>query len=95
MFFLDPRTARAAWTALVFLIVGGLAYVLRHFVLLVAFSLLFAYLIFPLVRLAQRWLPLGRRRTGAIAVVYAALLLALTGTGLLVGPRLTREVQGR
>jgi predicted PurR-regulated permease PerM len=53
---LDARTARITWTILV--LVGGLGmvYAMRRAIVLVAFSLFFAYLIFPLVRLTQRWL---------------------------------------
>jgi predicted PurR-regulated permease PerM len=71
-FCLDPRVTRAAWTILVFLGALGLAYAVRRILLLVAFSLFFAYLLFPLVRLTQRWLvqsrPLDEREVeGAVA----------------------------
>ena len=54
---LDPTTARVAWTLLV---IGGamtLVYILRNVLLLLAFSVFFAYLIFPLVEATQRWVP--------------------------------------
>ena len=89
--FLDSRTARATWTILVILGVIGLAYAVRGVLLLIALSLFFAYLLFPLVRLAERWVI--RRRTAAIAVVYLVVLAALIGTGIVVGPRLSTEVQ--
>jgi predicted PurR-regulated permease PerM len=59
-FSLDPRTARVAWTILVILVAVGLTYAIRRVLLLVAFSLFFAYLLFPLVRLTQRWLVASR-----------------------------------
>jgi predicted PurR-regulated permease PerM len=90
-FFLDPRAARATWTILVFLGALGLVYVLRRVLLIVALSLFFAYLLFPLVRLTQRWLI--RSRPLAIVVVYLAVLAALGGAGVAVGPRLSTEVQ--
>jgi predicted PurR-regulated permease PerM len=71
-FFLDARTARATWTILVFVGVLGLAYVLRNVLLLAALSLLFAYLLFPLVRLTQRWV-IGHRPL-AIVVVHLVVL---------------------
>jgi predicted PurR-regulated permease PerM len=90
-FFLDSRTARVTWTILVILATLALAYAVRWVLLLVALSLFFAYLLFPLVRLVERWLT--RRRTLAIAVVYLVVLAALGGAGAAVGPRLTTEVQ--
>jgi predicted PurR-regulated permease PerM len=90
-FFFDVRTARITWTILV--ILGGiaLAYAVRGVLLLLALSLFFAYLLFPLVRLTQRWV--ARRRALAIGVVYLVLIAAVTGTGIVVGPRLAADVQ--
>ena len=88
---LDARTARVTCTILVILATLGLAYAMRGVLLLVALSLFFAYLLFPLVRLAERWVT--RRRALAIAVVYLVVLGALGGAGAAVGPRLTTEVQ--
>jgi predicted PurR-regulated permease PerM len=90
-FFLDSRTARVTWTILVILATLALAYAVRGVLLLVALSLFFAYLLFPLVRLVERWVT--RRRALAIAVVYLVVLAALGGAGVAVGPRLTTEVQ--
>ena len=89
-FFLDARTARATWTILVIVGVLGLAYVLRNVLLLAALSLFFAYLLFPLVRLTQRWV-IGHRLS-AIVVVYLVVLAALGGAGVAIGPRLSTEV---
>jgi predicted PurR-regulated permease PerM len=90
-FFLDTRTAEATWTILVILGVIGLAYAVRGVLLLIALSLFFAYLLFPVVRLTQRWVM--PRRSLAIAIVYLVLLAAVVGTGIAVGPRLSTEVQ--
>ncbi len=90
-FLFDSRTARATWTILAILGAIGLAYAVRAVLLLIALSLFFAYLLFPVVRLAQR--RVVRRRSLAIAVVYLALSAALIGTGVAVGPRLSTEAQ--
>jgi len=87
-FFVDPRTARVAWTILVILVAIGFTYAVRRVLLLAALLLFFAYLLFPLVRLAQRWLISSRLL--AIGVVYLA---ALSGAVLAVGPPLATEVQ--
>jgi len=93
MFFLDARAARVTWTVLVFAAGLVLLYLLRTPILLFVFSLFFAYLIFPLVRVVERGLPRRAGRPLAIGVVYLLLLLALAGVGLGVGPRLTEEVR--
>src|SRR5437773_915101 len=90
---LDPTTARVAWTLLV---IGGamtLVYILRNVLLLLAFSVFFAYLIFPLVEATQRWVPGLRSRTRAIVLVYLVLLGAVFATGGALGPRLTAEAR--
>ena len=89
--FLDARTARVTCTILVILSTLAIAYAVRSVLLLVALSLFFAYLLFPLVRLAERWVT--RRRALAIAVVYLVVLASLGGAGAAFGPRLTIEVQ--
>ena len=90
-FFLDPGTARATWTILVFLGALGLLYAMRGVLLILALSLYFAYLLFPLVRLAQRWRI--QSRPLAIVVVYLVVLAVLGGAAGAIGPRLSTEVQ--
>jgi predicted PurR-regulated permease PerM len=90
-FFFDARTARATCTILAILAALGLAYAMRSVLFLVALSLFFAYLLFPLVRLTERWLT--QRRALAIAVVYVVVLAALGGAGAVIGPRLSTEVE--
>jgi predicted PurR-regulated permease PerM len=90
---LEPAAARVAWTLLV---IGGamaLVYALRHVLLLLAFSVFFAYLIFPLVEATQRFMPGLRSRTRAIVFVYLVLLGVAVATGGALGPRLTAEAR--
>jgi len=88
MLGLDVRTVRVLWTIGVFAGAGALVFLLRRVLLLLVFALVFAYLIFPLVQLAQRWRVLRRHRILAIAVAYLAVLAGLTLVGFSVGPRL-------
>lgn len=92
MLFLEPKTARGAWTVLVVAAGVALLYLLRHVLLLFVLSLFFAYLISPLVGVVERRRLLRRRRTAAIAIVYVVLVMALAGVGATVGPRLTSDV---
>ena len=75
---LDPGTLRAAWTLLALAGTLTLIYRLRTVLLLLVFSVVFAYLIFPLVKLAERGLPVARRRPLAIALVYLVLVAVLS-----------------
>src|SRR5438132_11395453 len=89
---LDAKTLRVVWTILV---VGGafaLVYLLRTVLFVLAFSVVFAYLIFPLVKLVERGLPRSTRRPLAIGVVYLVLVAALSTLVALVGPPLGREL---
>ena len=89
---LDPGTLRAAWTLLALAGTLTLIYRLRTVLLLLVFSVIFAYLIFPLVKLAERGLPVARRRPLAIALVYLVLVAVLSTLAALVGPRLGHEL---
>jgi predicted PurR-regulated permease PerM len=85
-------TLRVVCTVLI--VVGTLAllYLLRTVLLLLAFAVVFAYLIFPLVKLVERSLPRSGRRPLAIGTVYLVLIAAVSTLVALVGPRLGREV---
>lgn len=89
---LDARTLRVAWTILIVAGTLALVYALRSVLLVLVFSVVFAYVIFPLVRLVERSLPGPRRRLLAIGAVYVALIAALSSMAALVGPRLMREL---
>ena len=89
---LHPETLRVVWTVLV--VVGALAmlYLLRTVLLVLVFAVVFAYLIFPLVKLVERGLPRSGRRPLAIGAVYLVVVAALSTLVALVGPRLGREL---
>jgi predicted PurR-regulated permease PerM len=89
---LDPRTLKVVWTLLAVAGVLALVYLLRRMLLLLVFAMVFAYLIYPLVKLAERGLPGSRPRPLAIGAVYVVLIAALSTVAALVGPRLVREL---
>jgi predicted PurR-regulated permease PerM len=89
---LDPRTLRVMWTVLVVIGALALVYLLRTVLLMLVFAVVFAYLIFPLVKLVERGLPRSGRRPIAIGVIYLVLVAALSTLIALVGPRLGREL---
>src|SRR5882724_2119485 len=63
---LDPKTLKVVWTILAVIGALALVYLLRTVLLLLAFAVVFAYLIFPLVKLVERGLPGSRRRQLAL-----------------------------
>ena len=89
---LDPKTLRVVWTVLA--VIGALAllYLLRTVLLVLVIAVVFAYLIFPLVKLAERGVPRAGRRPVAIGAVYLVLVAALSTVVALVGPPLGREL---
>src|SRR2546428_5334207 len=90
MLGLDPRALRVIWTALAVAGIRGLIYVLRHLLLLLAFSVFFAYLVFPLVSFIERALHV-RHRAVAIGLVCLALFGIVVGASARLVPRLTDE----
>jgi predicted PurR-regulated permease PerM len=94
LFGIDPVAARVTWTILLIAAGLGLIYLLGHVLVLLAFSVFFAYLIYPLVTLVQRWVPGLRSWTRAIAAVYVVLLGALAIAVTAAGPRVSIEVRG-
>jgi len=89
---LDPKTLRVLWTVLAVVGTLGVLYLLRTVLLVLAFAVVFAYLIFPLVKLAERGLPKSGRRPIAIGVVYIVLVAGVSTVIALVGPPLGREL---
>src|SRR5262245_28621574 len=93
-FGIDPATVRIAWTILAIAGLLALVYVLRHVLLLLAFSIFFAYLISPLVTGVERWVPGFHARRRSLALVYLLLVAALAIVGATLGPRVGVEVRG-
>lgn len=89
MLGLDLRTVRIVWTVIVFAGALAILYLLRGVLLLLVSAVVFAYLLVPLVQLAQSWTVLRHRRAVAIGLVYLVLLAVLTTAGMVVGPRFT------
>jgi predicted PurR-regulated permease PerM len=93
-FGIDPVAARVTWTILLIAAALGLIYLLGQLLVLLAFSVFFAYLIYPFVKLVQRWVPGFRSWTRAIVAVYILLLGGLAIAAAAAGPRVATEVRG-
>jgi predicted PurR-regulated permease PerM len=89
MALLDSRTLRVLFTTVVFLGVAAIVYLGRHILLALVLAVLFAYVLEPIVRAAQRWL--HGSRGAAIAAVYAVGLALLVATVMIAMPWLRSD----
>jgi predicted PurR-regulated permease PerM len=87
---LDRNAARYTWTAVFILLLVGLLYRIRETLFIFVVALLFAYLLWPLVRFLDRRLP-GRSKVLALALVYLALVGFLIVVGIAIGSRVVQE----
>jgi predicted PurR-regulated permease PerM len=94
MLSIDDRAGNIVTTVALFLIAAVILYLARSAFFVLLLSLLFSYLLDPLVTFAQRHSRLGRRnRTWAIAQVYLAGFVLLGSIGYKTGPILLRQIK--
>ncbi len=91
MLGLDPKAARATWTALAILLLVAVIYAIRHTLFIFIVALLFAYLLLPVVDFIDRVLPLKRSRGPALAIVYACLIGGIVICGIEVGSNVAQQ----
>ena len=90
MLGLDRNAARYTWTAIFILLLVGLLYFIRETLFIFVVALLFAYLLWPLVKFLDRRLP-GRSKVLALTLVYLALVGFLIVVGIAVGSRVVQQ----
>ncbi len=90
MALIDPRTARALFTALLFALALGFLYVAHQTLMAFLFAVFFAYLVDPAVSRLERW---TRGRGRAIAVIYLLLLALVVSFFFFVGPKIAHQGQ--
>jgi predicted PurR-regulated permease PerM len=87
MAFPDRRTVNVLCTILLFTVVLAIVYVARGVLVIFTFSILFAYLIDPVVRFLQRYSLIFRNLRGPhVAEAYLFLLILISVTIHLVAP---------
>jgi len=91
MLGIEPRIARATWTVIVIALLCLVVYAIRNTIFIFVVSLLFAYLLLPIVDFIDRVLPMRRSRTPALAIVYLFLVAGLVLTGIEVGSRVAEQ----
>jgi predicted PurR-regulated permease PerM len=87
---LDRRAAQYAWTAVFILLLAVLVYLIRETLFIFAVALLFAYLLWPLVKFLDRRIP-GRSKVWALAIVYLSLVALLVIAGIFIGTRIAEQ----
>ena len=90
MLGLDRRTASYTWTVVFILLLLRVIYLIRVTLFIFVVALLFAYLLWPLVKLLDRWLP-GRSKALALGIVYLLLIGLLTVIGIAIGSRVVLQ----
>ena len=90
MLGLDRRTASYTWTVVFILLLLRVIYLIRETLFIFVVALLFAYLLWPLVRFLDRWLP-GRSKALALGIVYLSLIGLLIVMGIAIGSRIVLQ----
>lgn len=94
MLSIDDRAGNIVTTVALFLIAAAVLYLARSAFFVLLLSLLFAYVLEPLVTFAQLHTRLGQRsRTWAIAQVYLAGFALISTIGYGIGPALVRQIK--
>ena len=93
MHLFDARTARVLATICAFAAVGALLYGVRHTLVILVFSIFFAYLLEPLVVRIERLHLAGSSRGIAIAETYLVLTLAFVILFAVFGKQLLEDTR--
>ncbi len=88
---IDSRAAKAAWSVFLVALAIAIAWQLRSVLAVFAFSLLFAYMLMPVVSLVDRYTPHHISRTVSLAFVYLVLVGLLVFAGVTIGSRIAEE----
>jgi predicted PurR-regulated permease PerM len=90
---LDPRTAKVLTTICVFVAIGAFVYGVRHSLIAILFSVLFAYLLEPVVYWFESSKLARGSRSLAILETYFALGAVLAVLAFLFGPQLMDDTR--
>jgi predicted PurR-regulated permease PerM len=92
---IDPKAARATWTAALIVLLLGLVYLIREVLIVFVIALLIAYLLYPLMELIDRrltaWKMTAKTRTPALAITFILAIGLFAGLGISVGAVVARQ----
>ncbi len=86
----SPQAARNTWTAALVLLAMYAAYLIRSTLFILTISILFAYLLTPVVNYIDGHLP-SKSRTPALAIVYLSLIGLLVFLGIEIGSEIAEQ----
>lgn len=90
MLGLDRTAARWTWTAILILIAVRAVYEVRQTIFVLILSILFAYMLAPVVNILNRHLP-GKSRTPGLAITYILLISVLSIVAIELGTTVVDE----
>lgn len=90
MLGIDFRAARYTWTAALVLLCLLCVYTVRGTLFVFTVSLMFAYLLYPLVDVINRFMP-SQTRAPALGTVYLLLIGILVFLGIEIGSKVTEQ----
>jgi predicted PurR-regulated permease PerM len=82
----DRRAARIAWTVALVALALFATWSIRHTIFIFVLAVFFSYMVYPLVRVLNRYTPKRVSHSVSTGVVFALLLLVLVGLIALAGP---------
>src|SRR3954464_12510302 len=91
MLGIDTRAARVTWTVILIALLCLMIYSIRNTFFIFIVSLLFAYLLLPLVDFIDRVLPMPRSRTPALAIVYLVLVTIIVVAAVSIGTNVAQQ----
>lgn len=89
MMGIDNRTLKIAWTVFLFMLLLLVVWYIRATLVIFAAAVFFAYMLYPVVGLTERFIK--RRRGLALAIVYCALIGVLVLVGFQIIPTLVAQ----
>jgi predicted PurR-regulated permease PerM len=87
---IDPKAARATWTAALVVLLLLVVYLIREVLFVFVIALLLAYLLYPLMDLIDRHLT-SKKRTPALAITFILAVGLFVGVGISVGSVVARQ----
>ena len=91
MLGIDPKPARAVWTAFLVVLALATVYAVRESIVVFMIALFFSYMLAPVVNFLSDRLPKRIAHSLALAIVYLSLLGVLIAIGATLGTRLADE----
>lgn len=91
MLGIDMRVAKIVWTVFLIVITLLFVYSIRQTMLVLTFAVFFSYLVYPLIVLAERYLPSRIPRTVSIGAVFVLVFVIISVAVSVLGTQIADE----